>query len=658
MQKFPVDLADAEYGIKVYDAFRGCDFSTDPAKIADSRSPDCLNMVADDAGFPEKRIGWRTLAEYQGVVNGMFYAHLNGLNGAIIVIHHGTKLTAYNIATGVSTQIELAMNNAPSAGFVHGGKLYILDGQNFTCVAYNNGYSVTNVVSNAKTPTTGRFGHYEAEDNKGTITYTWVPCTAYEEPNLLSSTQINTLAGDGTNTVFWLTEKKATVTKVELYANGEWGVIGGYSTADDTTVGKTKITFSTPPAAHPDGAGIDNLRVTFTSTEHPADPTQITHCNIATQYGYFNDNRFFVSGNPDAKHKDWACGVDDPTYWPLNQWTQVGSDQTAIMGYLHYGDVLAIVKEDDNQDAEIYIRSAVVQSDSSVIFPVQQGVKGVGAISRFAFSSLRDDPLFYAREGVFAISGTDASQQRTVQPRSFFVDNRLRNEPGKTNAVGCVWRNLYLLAFPDTGHCYVADSRMQQAYNESFIYEWFYWDNIPACRFLEFDGNLFFGTTDGRLCRFNNDFTTLMKYSDGLTAVASPEGSSERDLWENGVAIPARWTTKADNFGTLSRLKTLPKHGSSILARPYAKGNHTILFSTEAVHREVMGEITMNSWDFGELDFANINFNSLQSPTVAPLKKKVKRFQTIQLIVENTNNEEPFGLYGIQLQYQVTRYAK
>ena len=660
-------LKDATLRTKLYTAFRGCDFTTDPAEIDDSRSPDALNMIADDAGFPVKRCGWRVMHDFTGRIRSMIFVHFDGVTNPCIVIHHGTKLTAYDFKTDTATQLYSGMNDGPSAMFLHGGKLYTLDGAKFLRFYFSSGAYVAEEVKNvAKTPTTGVGGHYEAEDDgNGNITYTWTACTPYEEPNLLSSSQINELAGDGVNKDFWLTEKGCTVTKVETYASGEWTELlaTAYSVTEDSTTERTKITFTTAPAAHPQGAGIDSIRVTFTSTDSPADVNQIAHCTIATQYGYFNDNRFFVSGNPDRKHRDWACAVDDPTYWEKNQWTDVGSDQTAIMGYLHYGDILAIVKEDDNQDAEIYIRSTVVQSDNSVLFPVQQGVKGVGAISRNAFGSLRDDALFYAREGVYAVAGTDASQQRTVQNRSYFVDNRLRNEPNKQNAVACVWQNRYLIAFPDTGHCYVADARMQTGMNESFVYEWFYWDNIPACCFLEFDGYLYFGTTDGRLCKLNADFESTIRYNDNLVRKLDPiDITLEREAWTGGDAIHAHWATRSDALGNMAHMKTLTKRGNTILIRPYSGDNGestvSVYVQTNVSGPDLITTADTHVWNFADLDFGDLDFNTISAPRVVPFNRKVKKFQVLQLIVENNEKGQCFGIYGIQLQYIINNYVK
>ena len=661
MIKIP-PLKDVTIHTKSYSYFRGCDFTTDPTEIDESRSSDMKNMLSDDAGFPEKRIGWREMESFGGRIYGLHYAHFAGMTDPVIIVHHGAKLTAYNFNANTKTQILASgMAEHDSQSFIHGGYLYILDGTTFRRVTYSSGFVTSNVANDAKIPTTGAGGHYEAEDDgNGNTVYTWVACTPYEEPNLLTNHQKNMLAGDGVNNVFWLTERGVTISSVKIYGGSPaaWTATTAYTKTEDTTVGKTKITFTSAPAAHPEGAGIDNICVEFTSTENPQQTSMINKCCICTMYGYFNDNRVFISGNPDHKNRDWACGVDDPTYWEKNQWTDVGSDHTAIQGYLHYGDVLAIVKEDDNQDAEIYIRYAQEQSDSKVLFPVQQGVKGVGAISRGAFSSLRDDPLFFSREGVFAISGTDASQMRTVQNRSYFIDNKLRKEPSKSAAVSVVWNNHYLIAFPDTGNCYVADARMQTQMNESFVYEWFYWTNIHACKFLEFDGFLYFGTTDGKLCKMNSDLTTMIKYNDNLQRVADPQDTEERSLWEGGDAIVSYWTTRADLLGTMAHTKTLMKRGNTAQLKPYPRssvGVYVISDNTNATRIQVA---ELNLWDFASLVFSLIDFNALPTPVVVPFNKKIKKFQFVQIRLENKELEQCFGILGVQLQYIINNYVK
>lgn len=59
-----------------YTAFRGVDMSSDPTKVQSERSPYAPNLVSDSGGFPEKRVGWRTISSIDAPVNGLFHALL------------------------------------------------------------------------------------------------------------------------------------------------------------------------------------------------------------------------------------------------------------------------------------------------------------------------------------------------------------------------------------------------------------------------------------------------------------------------------------------------------------------------------------------------------------------------------------------------------
>lgn len=711
---------------KVYSRFRGVDFSTDATNIDESRASDALNMIADEAGFPSKRIGWRVLSELTGgKVNGLHYLPL--LQGyGIIFAHVGTKLYAIPtirklrnvlpssahgdeeyfssfrptsdhltwmraciagtatityawqtknadededgkvtendlalLIVGMSltadepaaaTDTNTSMANAPSTSFECGGNLYVLDGTHYYCIRrtkstvqslnFYNGYTISAVTG--KIPTTGTNGYYkyeEIDDGNGGVTTdegTWQHCTAYEEANYIESKQINTMAGDGYHDEFWLTTTAATINEIKIFDGSDWNTETDYTSETDGS--RTKITFTAAPDPHPEGTGFDNIRVTFTPTT-TLSSTKITHCTIAARYGFFNDNRIFLSGNPDTPNVDYMSDVDDPTYFPENGFTKIGSEYTAIKGYLHYGDVLAILKEQDNFEPEIYIRAAEEQDDGTVLYPVRQGIKGVGAASCKAFASLRDDPLFFARSGVYAICGTDASQQRTVQNRSFFIDARMSTERGEP--IAAVVGDRYVLCFPNSGHCYVADAKQvayidggANQYENRFVYEWYFWENIPACAFLTIGNSLYFGTPDGSLCRFNDDIEDLRRFSDGMKRT--------QGAWAGGEPIRAYWMTKQDALSSISQTKSLRRRGCSVMVKPYERSS--ILLTAE------YNGILVNS----TVDL----FDSEITATVFPFEINPKRFTTLRMKLENNTLNEGFGVYGIQIEYVEDRYVK
>lgn len=617
----PKNIEDIKRYHKAYSKFRGVDFSTDPTQVNDSRSPLCQNLISDLAGFPEKRLGWRTLFAVDAPINGLFHAVLES-GREYFFVHGGTRL--YTWADNGATEIHAGMNNARSTAFAHGGKLYILDGANYLVAAEaGETVNVAAVSEKAFVPTTV-IGAPAAGGG-----------TPFEAANLLTGRRINSMVGDGESKVFYLdAQDLEAVHSVKI--DGAVKTEGTDYTAD---LSAGTVTFTEAPAKSAAGGGVDNVVIEFTKTI-PGYADRIARCTIAEFYGYSNDNRLFFSGNPDYKNWDWQSGLDDPTYFPDTGYTKIGSDTSAIMGYVKQYDALTIIKNDNEQDAELFLRTAEISGDGKVIFPVKQGAKGVGAISKYAFAALRDDPLFLAREGVYAIAGTAVGQERVLQDRSFYVNAKLAKEPGLADAVAAVWNGYYILCV--NGRCYVADSRQRTgtSQTEQYSYEWYYWTNIPARIFLEHSGALYFGTADGRICKFNTDISGVARYSD------------------DGAPVVARWSTKADTFGTFTRRKTLVKKGSGVMIKPYTRSSVKVYVATDRQHEKLIRSATMDIFDFSDIDFSRFTFNTLDTPQVKPFNTKVKKFIVLQLIFENDAINEGFGVYGAEVQYTVGNYVK
>ena len=516
-----------------------------------------------------------------------------------------------------------------------------------------------------------------------------------EERNLLQTKQIQTMTADGIHNEYYLTENACDIHKVELllwtrcksvdgvdtptqehksdvdagtYTDPQTGVSTyyyykyvwtevasnhatyGWTAADANSSTdaqgdvsySTCITFTNVLEAHKDG--LPNIRVTFTPQEHSTssaagkDRGYIEKCTIVTRFGYFNSNRFWFAGNPDYKNMDHMSAVDDPTYFPASGWTKIGSDMTAIQGYLRYGSELAIIKEDNGQDATVYMRSANVSDDGNVYFPVQQGAQGVGAISKYCLKTLKDEPLYLAKEGVYAIQGTDASQERTIPNRSFYIDKKLQQEATPA-CVAEVFQNYYIVANPTTGHCFVADARYQGlppgTNDRQHGYEWFVWDNVPAKVFCATDDYLFFGTQDGRLCVFNFDWDHPKRWTDGAEFV---NGSTVWHKWhpyDNGYQIHAYYVTKRDHLAAMDFKKTMLNDGGVIVLEPHEQSSASITVTT----------------DKGTWFVDHVQTDSDEPSVVIPIRHRFKYFDSIETRIENNEIREGLSILGIQYRY-------
>jgi hypothetical protein len=600
----------------VYRKFRGVDFSADPALIDRSRSPYAPNLISDSGGFPEKRPGWRTLQTFSGQINGIFHAEMGGETHRLV--HAGDKL--YRNLPGETVVLRENLADNRSFGFFAAGKFWILTGAEY--LVYD-GETVVPVSEIAYVPTTV----ISRLPSGGGV--------AFEPVNLLTGRRKNCFQGDGETKKYVLDQKKIqSVDKVRV--NGS--VVTGYS----VHLGDGKVTFTTAPAA-PSVPGQDNVEITFTKNTEGYAGT-IESCRFAGLFGAGGQGEcVFFSGNPSKPNVDWHSQTHepdfrtDPSYVPDTSFAYVGADGNAIMGYRRMGEFQAIIKAQNNQDATLFLRRCTVDDKGRFAFPLAQSAAGVGAISPFAIGNLIDECLFLSPSGIFGVSTSPITAERKIQNRSFFVDAMLLKEENLQKAVAVEWNGYFLLAV--NSRCYILDGRQPRVYQPQaggeYVYECYFWENVPAYVLAEHNGDLFFGTKNGRLCRFNTDMLEKYRYHD------------------DGVAISAAWATKSDDDGDFSRYKTVSPRHCSVLLKPYVRSSARIYAQTEATPPRLVAEFKLDMLDFADMDFSRITFQTSSLPQGYPLRMKVPKYMALQLTVKNDAKDEGFGIYGIIKQFTV-----
>ena len=708
---------------KQYNQFLGVDFSTDPAKVDGSRSPNAVNLISDAGGYPEKRTGWEVLKHLPGQrINGLFH-FVDGSGKAHLLAHCGASLYGWtDFPNGQREDLAInTMADTRSTAFDYAGKLYMLDGQTYRMydgvtlapVEGDHAYTPTTVVGRAPggggtpleavnllsarrknsfvgfggTQEVVRLQIYNKATAGGDITIklhdaaTTVTVAPADTTTGIATKIMNKKAAGGfagwtpvqVGDCVTFTKDQVGTNAAADFAAGSTGVLAGLVTLtpgadaattlqlDAANLDAAAVTMAVNggepaavaeqhidriagvikvPGGTPEGNGVDNIVVEFSKTADTASP--IKRCTIATWFGQGNDSRVFVSGNPDHKNWDWQSGLYDPTYFPDTGYTKIGADSSGVMGYLKQYSTLLILKEDNEQDATIFQRTAELDANGNPFFPLKQGVAGIGAISRYAFGTLRDDPLFLAKEGVFATStaygGVD--QQKITQGRSYLVNAKLVKETGLPEAVATVWRGLYILCV--NGHCYVADGRKKtgKRENEGFGYEWFYWTNISARCFLTIGDLLYFGDGLGRICRFRSYTQANDRFSD------------------DGAPIVALWASKLDDDGDFMIYKTMPQKGSGILVKPYSKSSIDVYMRTDALADFLARETEMSVFDWGAVDFEHFSFVTNDAPYIVPINSRVKRYKSIQIILRNDEADQGFGCFGVIRRYNIGNYVR
>ncbi|MBQ9988937.1 MAG: hypothetical protein IJP30_04295 [Clostridia bacterium] len=607
-------------GQTVYSRFRGVDYTTDPAMIDPGRSPYARNLVADAGGYPEKRPGYAVVDRGDELVYGLY--ELTNEQGTVFLMHRGNALYRWYpfgengdnspglellpektlIATGLARQISMA--------FAHGGKLYILDGETYWQFDGERLRPVTEVAT------------------RPTVSVSRTPAgtgTPFQSVNLLSSYRTDSFTSDGTSTQYVLSDHDLDVEEVTVTVFGE-PLQEGFSVNYTDGV----VTFSTPPE---NSFGLDSVRITYQKTEAGA-VDRINGCRFAAFYGLGNDTRVFISGNKNFKNIDWHSALDDPCYFPDDGFTRVGADASAIMGYLPHHDALLVLKENNDQDSTLFVRTAALDDKGQAYFPLWQGGAGVGAISRLGFTVLRDDPLFLAESGVYAPTLSTITGQRRMANRSHFIDARLR-DCVLDNCCAVSWGDLALFCVPE--HCFVADARQKTVVDGRTVYEWNDWTGIEAHLFFPYGDELFFAQGKN-VCRFRSARRDSQRYYDDQEPIC------------------AFWSTKFDDDGDFMALKSLDRRGCGVMLKPYAHSSCAVSVRTEAEGiLDLVENRDLTSFDFGDVDFSQFTFATDDSPRVVPFNTPVRRYRACRIIVKNDRPGEGFGVYGVIKRYRVVR---
>lgn len=657
-----------------YTKFRGVDLSTDPSLTDNARSPYALNLVSDTGGNPEKRVGWRAVKKFDGPIDQLkwvtvtkeFPSHMGHLTRIVkesffIVVSH---LNIYRWNGGDDEPILLhTIGEETYMGginlFEMQGKVWFFTGWKYFVYGqreYEDQLELKNVEDIATVPLTKAGAAPNGES-----------ATPVYGANLLTPKRKNGFIADGKATSYQL--DAAGISGVdEVLVNGQVMKAGTDYTVD-TATGKVKFTVA-PPAIDPNTqrVGEDNVVITF-QTFQSNYWEKIFRCTQNILFGVSNNDRVFLTGNANYPAYDWHSEWNDPTYFSETGYTVVGAETVPIMGYHRLGEYLAIIKGESSEDSTIYLRRAQMATsettgpdgrtltDSLATFPIKQAVAGVGAVSPNCFGNLMDEPLFLSRKGVYAITTSTVTGERTVQNRSYYVDAALTKEPDLRGAVAAEWNGFYLVAVG--GNCYVLDGKQSKSYkagsNGEFLYECYHWDDMPVRCFATREDGLFFGTQNGFVCRMNDDMNSSDKYNSWFIR-EDPVTKQWEKLDERPVVC--YWATKADDDGDFMMRKSLVKRGSGVLLKPYSRSSAKVLIRTEADFGQEIRYSNMDIFDFNDIDFERFSFNTNDSPQVLPFDTKVKKYITAQIIIKNDALGEGFGIYGIIKRFTVGGYVK
>lgn len=619
-----------------YSELRGVDFSQDPSLINKKRSPMAINLISDAGGNPVKRTGWRKLHDVESPVHNIWFGEINGEEK--IIVHAGSKI--YEMTDTACTEIHTVGNEKGTGFFMRKddkGYLWFTAGSHYY---YYDGENVGLVKDIAKRP---KILISRNPDGGG---------VSFEEVNLLTGGKTVSFLGDDNAKVYKLPAKGIdSVDEIRIMgADGEFTVLATSEYTVDLSAGT--VTFNT---AHKwVNQGEDNVEIDYTDNNEE-NISRIEKCTISAVYGYNATNRVFLSGNSEYRAYQWYSGIYDPTYFGDLSYAIIGTGETSIMGYSKVGEYLATIKEDNQQDSTIFLTYGELDSNNKIVFKTRQGVAGIGAISKECFVTLGDEPLFLSRRGVYAITSTLLSYDRVTKNRSYYIDKKLTAEEHLERAVACEWDGYYLLAVNEK--VYVLDSRHTSGNSNTsdYSYEAYYWENVPAVCFLSVGGKLYFGTADGRICKFNTDVSGMARFNDD--GEYANVGDEVRYV-SGGFPIVAAWATPNDADDGVQYFKTLNKKGCLAVLSPMTRSSCECFFVTDGNPEELVTSDTFDIFDWEDIDFERFTFSTNATPREIYFNKKKKKYKRLQIVIRNSALNEGFGIHEIVKTYSVGNFSK
>ena len=737
--------AEPSYRTTSYNGLKGADFSNDPSLVARNHSPDLLNMISDNGGSPIKRKGWEVTEEIGEEVVRIWHFQMFEKLWHIVACRDENypaeiKLYEFNGDGDIDENTPATVLNCsttPCGYFFNSSDesktgFYILHEQGIEFVRPLSD-SATTLTFAAATPTIPVVRELADPDTSVGVT-----------------APVNMLTRDMT---FMFTDNRSGATRdYRLFpkddpfyivsggikevlvrnADGDWEDKTSLAGRKSGTKYKVvQLSYEIPSGARSSTENVVKITVTVNGT---ASTGKIAGCTCATTYSQMTEGQVFISGNPNYPQYVWYSELADPCYFPDVNYLFVGGAGTKVTGIMPYGSQIAVLKEPSVTESTIFLLSYNTATDQKIdasgetytesrdTYQVRHGFAGIGSLSADTTLSLGDEPLFLSQNGIMGMVSNSINSSNSVKNRSGYLDPRLLEETDLENAIATVHKNYYILVL--NGHAYVLDARQKNADykgNTSYLYESYYWTNIPATAIESDSTTLWFGTGDGRLCRFKNtgrmsDYSDNTRASDDLIRAYVKEGETAlSSTWfvdsshetitpdntkkyiimgtlkttgeQAGQIVPeyddgtyqmydvfsyssgysyaytvapveAVWSTPLDNDGATNYFKTLQKKGSGCTLYPYSHSSVDAYLVKDGNAEVYVGSATIDIDNWEDIDFNRFTFIASKAPRDLFFRKKMKKYKRLKIILKNNQLDEGFGVQEIFKTYLFTRYAK
>ncbi|MEG0485632.1 MAG: hypothetical protein RR576_09315, partial [Oscillospiraceae bacterium] len=591
--------------------FGGCDLTNSPAAVDLSRSPSAPNMIRDVPGKVRKMQGYKTLLNLGKPINGCFVVNAGGA-----LLHAGTELYYItDFEKAVPAPLYSKMANVKSMAVFLQDKLYIFDTEHYLAFFDN---AVHNVSDNAKIPKITIAGTPQGSGE------------AFEELNLLTPKFCETYLGTADAKVFNLSHAPldaSAVTARIRNADKSWrDVAEGSAFSVNRQTGQ--VTFVSPPGMPP-VAGEPNVEITAARTIAEYAPCVLT-AHAACTYGVNGvEDRIFVGGSAKYANRDYYSAQNNGGYFGDHSYCIIG-DKERIEGYSALDGMLVTHKNGEQEHGNLILRNGNL-SEGKAAFPIVASLAGAGLAASRSIGMLAGEPLYLSKQGIMAVTRTESDGSRYAQCRSFYLNGGLLQHE-LSNACAVQWQDFYVLANGEK--LWLLDGLQPTARAEGMPwsarqYEGYYRENCAAEILWQQSGKLFFGTKDGKVCRFCEH--TLLT----------------RDYCDDTVPVKAHWDLPEFGGGLFYKNKTFAYIAVRLAAAPIT-GVH-VSAQCKGIWQNLMSDKAKAGYlSFKSIVFSKFTFRCDDTPRTIGARIRLKKADKVRFRMENSE-AEPFGINEIAL---------
>ena len=192
------------------------------------------------------------------------------------------------------------------------------------------------------------------------------------------------------------------------------------------------------------GSISNNLIVTAWKTD-PEATKKIANMQFATWFGgdrsgINGGTRLFASGNPDHPNLVHWSDINNPLYFPENNYAYIGESSQKVTGFGKQTDILVIFKEHEIYNAEYVSGNTYTAQDvidgkvvdvtaNAAVFPITPINSGIGCDCPNTIQLCNNRLIWATSDGaVYGLMAANQASERNVRKLSAMIESRLKAE--------------------------------------------------------------------------------------------------------------------------------------------------------------------------------------------------------------------------------------